>query len=530
VSGLDVRTIETSPAPGVERLPAWAYAAALVAFCVLSRLPQLLSPNLLLDGDECVLGLMAKHVAQAKEFPIFFYGQHYGLSSLEAAAGAMGFVLFGTGALTLKCAMLALWTAGIVFLFLALSKYVGTGKAFLITVALVLNPAWAVWSMKARGGYITSFTATAALAYLLAQGRERETILRWLVAGALTSVIYLAQPLWLPGVLPFVVVRLVSRRRLSWAAGYFSVIAAAPLLVRLATTSVARWDGPTLGNGDLLGSLPAVAQQIYTSLTGSYYLWWALEPPGPVTHALAIVWCAMLPAALLVQLYRLFTRRYCSLSHLLFASMCATLVANWVLLSARDARYLLPLSPLLVVFAGVEFVDLLERRVLSQRAAGAVTLAVLLLGGLSLGEFKAFNYLWKNPPSHMAEAKRLQRVIGYLQAKDVRHLYSMNGLLDSQLTFYSDERVVARWIDPVGRYPAYAREVDTPLASGEAVAVVGYTATSGVPGCEMGEACTGGLEHMVANPETIFTVDGKYFVYVGADRDLLQKLGFRFLN
>jgi hypothetical protein len=40
---------------------------ALAAICALSRLPQLRSPNLLADGDECVLGLMAKHVAQGKE-------------------------------------------------------------------------------------------------------------------------------------------------------------------------------------------------------------------------------------------------------------------------------------------------------------------------------------------------------------------------------------------------------------------------------------------------------------------------------
>jgi len=61
--------------------------AALVAISVASRLPQLRSPNLLVDGDESVLGLMAKHLAQRKEFPIFFYGQHYAFSPVEAAAG-----------------------------------------------------------------------------------------------------------------------------------------------------------------------------------------------------------------------------------------------------------------------------------------------------------------------------------------------------------------------------------------------------------------------------------------------------------
>src|ERR1700736_1205117 len=93
-----------------DRRRIWTYLVALAAISVVSRLPQLLSPNLLLDGDECTLGLMAKHVAQGRELPIFFYGQHYGFSSVEAAAGALSFVIFGTGALPLKLAMLALWT------------------------------------------------------------------------------------------------------------------------------------------------------------------------------------------------------------------------------------------------------------------------------------------------------------------------------------------------------------------------------------------------------------------------------------
>ena len=254
-------------APGRDRLRTWVGLVALAAISVVSRLPQLRSPNLLVDGDESVLGLMAKHVAQGKEFPIFFYGQHYGLSSVEAAAGAAAFVIFGTGALPLKLAMLALWTLGVLFLFLAQSKLLGAARSFWITAVFVLNPAWAVWSMKARGGYLTAFTATAALLWLLVQDRERRTqdrerqmIVRWLVAGALTSVIYLAQPLWLPGVLPILAVVLISGRRLSSGAAYLFVTAAAVLVVKLATgTGAETWGGPALGNHDLVGSLSRVA-------------------------------------------------------------------------------------------------------------------------------------------------------------------------------------------------------------------------------------------------------------------------------
>src|SRR3954471_22632509 len=102
----NARTNESAP----NRLaPPWRHLAALAMIAVVSRLPQLLTPNLLVDGDECVLGLMARHVAQGREFPIFFYGQDYGLSIVEAPIAAASFFMFGVGAIPLKLAMLAVW-------------------------------------------------------------------------------------------------------------------------------------------------------------------------------------------------------------------------------------------------------------------------------------------------------------------------------------------------------------------------------------------------------------------------------------
>ena len=109
-------------------LRTFLYVAAVIAVCAASRLPQLQSPNLLADGDECTLGLMAKHVAEGKEFPLFFYGQHYAFSPVEETAGAVAFALFGVGAIPLKAAGLALWTVGIVFFFLALATVIGKAR------------------------------------------------------------------------------------------------------------------------------------------------------------------------------------------------------------------------------------------------------------------------------------------------------------------------------------------------------------------------------------------------------------------
>ena len=100
----------------------WVYLIALAGVAVLARLPQLLSRNLLLEGDECVLGLMGLHVAQGRDFPLFFYGQRYGLAIVEAPAAALSFLIAGAGPVPLKLAILAVWIAGVAFYFLPAAR------------------------------------------------------------------------------------------------------------------------------------------------------------------------------------------------------------------------------------------------------------------------------------------------------------------------------------------------------------------------------------------------------------------------
>ena len=210
-------------------------------------------------------------------------------------------------------------------------------------------------------------------------------------------------------------------------------------------------------------------------------------------------------------------------------SVFSLLVAEWALLGARDARYLLPLSGLLVALAGVELVDLVDRRLVPRSAVFAVTAVMVVLGSLSMREFSAFNFLWTNPPQRWTEAKRLQQLLAYLRTKDVqprvldeRHA----GFAADVLQQRNGHLAVGRPAGSISR-PMSRKSIER-WPNGEPVAVVGYTNQSGAPGCWDVPICTGGIERIVANPESIFTVDDKYFAYVGADRELLAKLGFRF--
>jgi hypothetical protein len=270
-----------------------------------------------------------------------------------------------------------------------------------------------------------------------------------------------------------------------------------------------------MGNKNVLGSLPNVLQQLYVNFTGSYYLRFSFDP-SPVTAITAYAWCAILVAVLLLQIYRLVSGKFLLWSHLLAMSVVLTLVASWVLLDARDARYLLPLIGFLVLLLGVELCDLVDRNILTDRKCFLGIGVLLLLGAISMIEFSEFSFMWKNPKNSLTETKRLEAVADYLKANGAAHAFSMHPLLQWQIIFYSKEQVLARWTDDSDRYPAYPRDVDRALNDGETVGLVGYVGN------------TRGLETMVSNPQAIVTIDNRYFVYIHPDKELLKRLRFQF--
>jgi hypothetical protein len=410
------------------------------------------------------------------------------------------------------------WIAGTCFYFLAFARPLGRARSFWTTVLFASMPAWGPTSMKAWSGYVTAYAATGLMLYVINRNDNRRGSL-WLLAGALTSVVYFAHPLWVPGLLPIVLFFLWSSRPRAFAAWYVAGVLAivVPVLALKAmwfSGATPAWIGPSAGNPHLLASLPRVAVQTFVGLTGSYYFGTAV-PAGPVTRIVASVWAAVLALALPVQLVRLAARRYLLWSHLLFLSALGTLAANWLLLDWRDGRYMLALHAPLVYMVGFELFDLADRRPLARRGIAAALALVLVLQTASMIEFSRYTYMWwTNRADAPGESRTLQRVIGHLRSRGVTRVFAMNALLQWQVTFYSGETVIARWKSMRERYPAYVADVDRALAGGERIAIVGYT------------GYTYGLEHLVPDPQTIVDVDGKYFVYFNPDANVLRRAGF----
>jgi len=512
--------IETGVHSSAKKFPTWGYAAVLIALCFVSRLPQLLSPKLFLDGDECVMGLMAKHALEGRGIPMFLWGASYGFSLIETSAGALGILIFGFGAASLKIGILAVWSLGALFSFEALSSLLGNRRAFLATSLLIFAPAWAVMSMKALGGYATAFALTSIVIYLAVRLRDKPGKAVWILIGGLTALVYYAERLWLPGLLPVVLYVLIKRRRLADWAGWMVGGTAVGLLLELIQRGmyavvrlppVAR----SFGFANLVNLVLAVPSRIYANLTGSYFLTSNIEP-GLVTKVAAVLWGVSISAGILFQVYRLAKRRSHPWSNVFFLS--TVLSAGLALLPAYEfgPRYVLPLIGFAVLWLGTTAADWGDRGG-RLRAAHVFLLAGFIgLGAFSIAEFRNFTFTGRFSNFGMTEANRMNTLVTYLKSHEIRSTFSMHPLLQWQVVFYSREGILSRWEIDKDRYPEYSLAVDRVLREGGKTALVGY-----VPQEDL-------VRSLVSDPKTVVRVADEYFVYIGPDEKLLRRLKFEF--
>ena len=137
-------------------LKSWLYekiAVIIIAVAALIRL-LLISQNWpITNSDESTMGLMALHIANKKEHPIFFYGQHY-MGSLEAFLAAGLFHLFGPSMFVLRCVLIVFFVLFLASIYL-LASLLYSKKLALITLILlsVGSDATLGQELFAIGGY-----------------------------------------------------------------------------------------------------------------------------------------------------------------------------------------------------------------------------------------------------------------------------------------------------------------------------------------------------------------------------------------
>jgi hypothetical protein len=164
-----VEEVEPTPVRARRRgLRPATVAAALLSAGLAYRLLMILLrvPNT--DGDEAVMGLMARHIAEGRHFPAYFYGDDY-MGSLEAYLAAPFVGLFGPSVLALRLPALLICYA--VF---GWSMYRLTARLYTRWFAVAVVGLLALGSdhtismqLRASGGY-PELDAVGALLVLLA--------------------------------------------------------------------------------------------------------------------------------------------------------------------------------------------------------------------------------------------------------------------------------------------------------------------------------------------------------------------------
>ena len=128
--------------------------AILVMVGAAMRLSLLTALNFVVDGDEAIVGLMAKHIIEGRTLPTFYYGQHY-MGSFEPIMVALLFDVFGVSSAALKIVPFAFSLLMIALVYELGRLCAGVSAARLAGLFTALGPSTLIeWSGKARGGFI----------------------------------------------------------------------------------------------------------------------------------------------------------------------------------------------------------------------------------------------------------------------------------------------------------------------------------------------------------------------------------------
>lgn len=494
------------PSGGLARLPEIGFWVAAFLLVVGLRLPYLTSPGFILDGDEAILGLMAKHLSEGREFPIFMYGQAYGFSLLETLPIAMGFRLFGPEPWVVTVSMLALFLVG---LFLYERAFFGLTSdrewSRTLTLILAMLPVWIVWSVKARGGYLSAFLLLGAVLWIFSQIEINNR--RAALGGGLVGLLFHAQAFWAPGALPLLLLPLARGKSPRYLLPVsVSAITVAVGLFLLGRGGDAYWEPTVFGalRPTQLASLPVYLHQLFS---GFFYLGDIVNPPLLVS-GLAWLLTAGFLFSILISGWAFF-RKGDKGSALMALSLLAA-VSFLPVLRVVPPRYLLSVSVLVVTAQAFWLARRSSASRMLPRLGGNSLLLLLCLGAFEMPEFRPIN-----PDTTSNLGNELRGLLSSLEANQVEAVYSVNGLLQWQIMFYSNEKIPARYASPTDRYPAYPAKVDSILANGGRTALVGPITAAG-------------LYAQTPLAEAMVRVGQDYFAVAGPSRRLLEGLGFKF--
>ncbi len=452
----------------------WALMLILIATKSLALLTFARYP----DADECVVGIMAKHIAEQGTHPLYYYGQNYaGGASIEAHLAAVFYKVFGMSGPSLKLSAWVFTIAAAVLLYALTARLANTNAAIAALAIYTLLPGLIVWGLKTRGGYVVTLTIVPAMIW------AADRMLRCPAADHLAAICMLgliALGNWnMQSILPLTLTIAIFLsgywlRHRQWKllgtyAGYGVAGAAAVWWCQqksdtkmMGSLLEFNWNTVIGRTFERLGTLVTqTANDFFQPFLNDAVP--GLNWPAPITYALFL-------AALGYVAYRQWSQRRSGPIQptiLLLLLYVPVFVFCFAVSSERVAfcpRYFFPLIPALAILGGVAL------SALPRWAAAGVTVYLA-------AAFVWFNAdLIRHPREYEHEVfydpTEVTRLVRELDRRNIRFIRTTY-VTEWQVLFESKERVIAVNLDQRAlRYPPYFRRLEQGMAKGSPVAYV----------------------------------------------------------
>jgi hypothetical protein len=236
---------------------------------------------------------------------------------------------------------------------------------------------------------------------------------------------------------------------------------------------------------------------VFHNLSGSY-LYSQLLPSVLSTKVLAFTLSVLLFITLGLAVFFWFKKRKVHTLFFILALSIASTIGYLMFLGQGNYRYLIPLS-------GYAFfmIFLLYGRIRHFRLVNLTLCILMIIGAFSLYDFKNVADLDKSSILAMNET---------LKNENVNYVFCQSGLIQWQLDFYSNEKLIARYKTRVDRYPEYIKRVNEAFLD---------------PNIDTGVMSHTDSELADESAEVI-TIDHNYFLYKNPSKEILEKRGFEF--
>jgi 4-amino-4-deoxy-L-arabinose transferase-like glycosyltransferase len=440
------------------RAPRISFALLFAAIATL-RIALLLASQHALLGDEATVGLMARHILDRGERPVFAYGATYnGGSALTAYVATIPFRLFGPTETALKLVPLAFSLIGVFAVYLLVRRTRGERQALVATVVYATSVGLMKWSFDARGAYaecqaLLPLVFGLLLTRALREGaRWRDDLTLGLVCGL--GVYLLETAVAAAGVtILFLALRDLPRRRFSGLGAFLAsfTVGAAPLLALGRGAS-------SLDPVAALVALPRVPWRLFMLVSNwlpASLTYDNLESvprlrlaPNGIEYAflLAAISAAIVSRrdALRGCLQRLAERREPPPLEAVLLAYLGVFALLFALhpLAGDDARPLVFLEPALSILAGLGLYESLKRR------TGTLALLVLAAAAASVVDrgvehTRLFRDCSLNGPLGRSDPRDADAMIAFLDANRARGVMSDDWDLSWRIVFKSGERIAA---------------------------------------------------------------------------------------